>query len=393
MTQTKAYVLAEKDAPFKLEDVELCEPESNEVLVKIVACGLCHTDLCIQNGAFPSPFPNVTGHEGAGRVVKVGSAVTRVKEGDSVLLSFNYCLECGPCKTGHPAACENFGAVNFGRKRNPEIDSRPGIKGNDGQDIFGAFFGQSAFAQHAVVVEASVVKVPESTDLVSLAPLGCGLQTGAGALLNLLKPSKDSSVSIFGVGAVGAGALFAAKYLGLETIVVVDLVDERLALAKELGATHTFNARDPGLTSKIKAVTKFNMGTTYSVECSGNVKALEAAWSALANRGHLVRSARSRCLTATSSSSMALSRSCGTPGPNTPLPFGIFENLLASKTYTGLTEGGSNPPEFIPFLIKLHNEGHFPVGKISKTFAMDKFDDAVHAMHAGETIKPIIVFD
>lgn len=153
---------------------------------------------------------------------------------------------------------------------------------------YGAFFGQSAFAQFAVVVENSVVKVPNGTDLIMLSPLGCGLQTGAGALLNLLKPARTTSISIFGLGAVGAGALFAAKYLGIETIIVVDLVDEKLNLAKELGATHTVNAKDPDIVKKIKALTKYNMGATYSVECSGNTKALLTAWESLANKGHLV---------------------------------------------------------------------------------------------------------
>jgi aryl-alcohol dehydrogenase len=153
---------------------------------------------------------------------------------------------------------------------------------------YGSFFGQSAFAQHAIVNENSIVKVPSDTDLVSLAPLGCGLQTGAGAVLNFLKPAKSTSILVVGIGAVGCGALFAAKYLGLETIIAVDLVDEKLALAKDLGATHTFNARDPEIVQKIKALTKYDMGTTYAVECSGNVRAIMMAWEALANKGHLV---------------------------------------------------------------------------------------------------------
>ncbi|GAA5865878.1 hypothetical protein JCM8547_005744 [Rhodosporidiobolus lusitaniae] len=372
-TKTQAYVLTEKDAPFTWTDVTLHEPEPNEVLVKIVACGICHTDVCIQNGMFPSPFPNVAGHEGSGKVLKVGSAVTRVKEGDSVLLSFSHCNECGPCKTDHPAACEQFGQINFGRVRNASVANKPGITGPAGEDIYGACFGQSAFAKHALVVENSVVKVPDGTDLITLSPLGCGLQTGSGAIFNLLKPEPSSSITIFGMGAVGISALFAAVYLKVETIIVVDVVPAKLALAKQFGATHTFEALDKDVVSKIKAVTPYNGGSKYAVEASGNVGALKTAWEALANRGHLC--------------------SVGTPGPGVAPPFGIFENLLAAKTYTGLTEGDSNPPEFIPFLIDLYNKGHFPVDKISKVFRYDQLDAAVKAMHTGETVKPILVFE
>ncbi|KAM0747507.1 alcohol dehydrogenase [Meredithblackwellia eburnea MCA 4105] len=371
--KTQAYVLAEKDAPFVLQDVELEDPQPNEVLVEIKACGLCHTDLCIQNGAFPSPFPCTTGHEGAGKVVSVGSAVTRCKPGDSVLLSFSYCNECASCKTDHPAGCEKFGEINFGRVRNSVIGNKPGIKGPKGEDIFGAFFGQSAFAKHTVVVENSVVKVPSGTDLTTLAPLGCGFQTGAGSVINVLKPEKKTSIAVFGIGAVGMGAVFAAAYLGVETIIVVDLVPERLELAKKLGATHSVNGKDSDVVAQIKKLTPYNAGAAYAVEATGNVRVLKTAHDALANRGHLL--------------------SCGTPGPGHAIPFEIHDNLLASKTYTGLTEGDSNPVEFVPFLIKLFEEGKFPVDKISKTYTIDEFDHAVHAMHSGEVIKPIIVFN
>ncbi|BGP22536.1 hypothetical protein JCM10295v2_001421 [Rhodotorula toruloides] len=400
--KTQAYVLAEKDAPFKLQDVELAEPEHNEVLLEVVACGLCHTDLCIQNGAFPSPFPNVTGHEGSGRVLKVGEAVTRVQPGDKVLCSFNHCSSCGPCRTGHPAACEKFGEINFGRVRSAQTGNKAGIKGTGGEEIYGAFFGQSMFARHALAAENSVVKVPDDTDLVTLSALGCGFQTGAGGVLNFLKPSKDSSIAISGLGAVGMGALFAAKYLGIKKIVALDVVPAKLDLAKKFGATHAFSARDSDVVQLVKDVTEYKGGVQYFVECSGNVSALKAAWAMTANRGHLLRCVVSsrhpgarpvgddvdmlgRILTIES-------RSCGTPGPGVNPPFDVFGNLVACKTYSGLCEGDSNPPEFIPFLIKLYNEGHFPVDKISKIFAHDKLDDAIHAMHNGETIKPIVVF-
>ncbi|BGP13563.1 hypothetical protein JCM10213v2_001495 [Rhodosporidiobolus nylandii] len=371
--KTHAYVVAEKGAPFVWQEVELAEPEPNEVLVEVKACGVCATDTHVADGVFPSPFPNVAGHEGAGKVLKVGSAVTRVKEGDSVLLSFAYCEDCGSCKTKHPAACEQFGAVNFGRFRNSTVGSKAGIKGKNGEEIYGALFGQSAFGKHALAVENSVVKVPDSTDLVALAPLGCGLQTGSGAVFNLLKPEKDSSIAIFGMGAVGISALFAARVAGVQQIVVVDVVPAKLELAKKFGATHTFNGKDEDVVKKVKATTLYNAGVKYAIECSGNVQALKTAWEMTANRGHLV--------------------SCGTPGPGVSPPFGIFENLLAAKTYTGLTEGDSNPVGFIPFLIDLYNKGQFPVDKISKRFRYNELDKAIQEMKTGETVKPILVFD
>lgn len=368
--QTQAYVLAETNAAFTLQDITLLEPEAEEVLIEVVACGICHTDLSVQNGAFPSPFPNVVGHETSGIVVKTGSAVKRVQAGDKVLCSFNYCASCRPCKSGHPAACEGFAPINFGRQRSTALGSKPGIRGAGGEEIYGAFFGQSGFAHHAVVVENSVVKVADDADLKTLAPLGCGFQTGAGAFLNKLKPAKNSSVAISGLGAVGAGALFAAKYLGIQTIVLLDVVDGKLEMGKEFGATLTFNARDADVVEQVRKAT--DGGVDYFVECSGNVRALEAGWAMTANLGTLL--------------------SCGTPGPGVNPPFGIFENLVACKTYIGLCEGDSNPPNFIPFLADLHKKGHFPVDLVSRQFSFDKFDDAIHAMHTGEVIKPILVF-
>ncbi|KAK4703332.1 aryl-alcohol dehydrogenase, partial [Phenoliferia sp. Uapishka_3] len=364
--KTQAYVVAARDAPFLLQEIELEDPEPNEVLVRVKACGVCHTDLAIRTGEFPSPFPTLAGHEGSGKVIQVGSAVTRVKVGDSVLLSFSYCGECGSCKISHPAGCEKFGEMNFGRTRNTNAGARASAKGADGKPIYGTFFGQSSFAKHALVVETSVVRVPSGTDLVMLAPLGCGLQTGAGAVLNLLKPTPTSTIAIFGVGAVGLGAIFAAASLGLATIIVIDVVDSRLELALSVGATHVINGLDKNVITQIKQLTPYEMGTNYAIDATGNTRCLKNAWSALATLGHLV--------------------SCGTPGPGHAIPFEIHENLLASKTYTGLSEGDSNPTE-------LYNQGKFPVDRITKTYKLEDLAQAVEDMHSGATIKPVILFD
>lgn len=368
-TQTEAFVLESVNAPFKLQTITLDDPLPGEVLVDIKACGVCHTDLLIQNGAFPSAFPNVTGHEGSGTVVKVGSDVTRVKEGDKVLMSFAYCQSCMICSNGHPAACYEWIDRNFGRKR---PDGSVDYASRDEQRIHGTFFGQSAFAKQALVVEASLVVVPNDTDLVMLASLGCGMQTGAGALYNVLKPEqpKSSSIVVFGAGAVGMAAIFAAAAMELETIISVDLVDSRMELAKSLGATHSVSGKDPRILDKIRSLTKG--GATYAVEATGAAPCIKTAWEALGPMGKYVQ--------------------LGTPGPGPTANIPIHEAVCMTKTYYGVCEGDSNPPEFIPKLVELYKQGKFPLDKISKAYNYEKFNDAVHAMHDGTVIKPIVVF-
>ncbi|KAI5476694.1 zinc-binding alcohol dehydrogenase [Pseudohyphozyma bogoriensis] len=357
--KTQALVLDAVKAPFVLKDINLEDPQDDEVLVKIVASGLCHTDIAIQLGQFPSAFPSIAGHEGSGTVVSVGKAVTRVAAGDSVLLSFAYCQSCHYCKAGHPSGCDEWIGRNFGRVRNAAVGAKACATDGEGKDVLGSFFGQSAFARHALVSESSVVKVPSSSDLVMLSPLGCGLQTGAGAVFNILKPSTSSSIVVFGLGAVGSAAVFAAAALGVKTIIVVDLVETRLKFAKEHGATHAFKGADVELLQKIKEVTD-GLGAEYAVEATGATRVLRTAWEAVRNYGTVC--------------------SVGTPGPGIAPPFEIHENLLATKTYVGVTEGDSNPPEFIPKLIKLYEEGKFPVDKIAKTFKVEEFEDALHAI-------------
>ncbi|ORY87418.1 alcohol dehydrogenase [Leucosporidium creatinivorum] len=375
-TTTEALVLSSLNAPFLLQPLTLSPPLPHEVLLRITACGLCHTDLSLQSGVFPTDFPSIAGHEGSGVVLQVGSAVQRVKEGDHVLLSFASCLSCEYCKDDHPAGCTTFVERNFGRERHPSVGSLGTATAADGSEVKGTFFGQSSFARHAVVQESSCVKVPEGTDLVTLAPLGCGLQTGSGAVLNTLRCSptvspKNNSILITGLGAVGMAALFAAVYLKLGTIIVVDVLPSKLAMAKGFGAHHVLDGKDPEVVKKIKELTG-GLGVKWAVEATGNTKVLEMGFKALSNFGHLA--------------------TCGTPGPGPLPPYQIHDFVNESKTFSGVAEGDSNPPEFIPFLMKLYEEGHFPVDKISKTFPVEQFDDAVAAMKSGDVIKPIILF-
>ncbi|GAA5993392.1 hypothetical protein JCM10908_002643 [Rhodotorula pacifica] len=372
MLQTQALVLQELNAPFQLADIKLQDPQPNEVLVQVTACGLCHTDLIIQAGVFPSSFPCIVGHEGAGTVVQVGAAVTRVQPGDEVLLSYANCAECGYCKMGRPAGCLGFMDRNFGRVRNAECGAKPvGTLAGSDTPVHGTFFGQSALARHCLAVETSVVKVAKGLDLALLAPLGCGLQSGAGAVLNMLKPAETSSIVVFGLGAVGFGAMWAALYLNVQTVIVVDLVPSRRDLALSQGATHAFDGRSPTLLQDIQNATD-GLGAEYAIEATGVDKVLRSAWESVRNLGRVV--------------------SVGNPGPGAKTPFDITDQVNSSKTWSGLVEGDSNPPIFIPQLMKMHAEGRFPIESIVRNFKAEEFDEALAAMKSGEVIKPVILF-
>lgn len=209
-----AAVATEPKTPFDVVELDLDDPRPDEVQIRLVATGVCRTDAIVRDQWYPTPLPAVLGHEGAGVVEKVGSAVSSVRPGDHVVLSFNSCGACKLCLTGHPAYCENFYAHNFAGQRS---DGTTALSLN-GRQFSSHFFGQSSFASHANVAERSVVRVPEDAPLEILGPLGCGIQTGAGAILNVLQPRPGSAVVVFGAGAVGLSAVLAAKLRNATTI-------------------------------------------------------------------------------------------------------------------------------------------------------------------------------
>jgi aryl-alcohol dehydrogenase len=229
-TRTMAAVVHHLNAPFSLEEVELDEPRADEVLLRMVATGLCHTDLSAQAGIVPFPLPGVVGHEGAGVVESVGAAVQRVARGDHVLASFSSCGHCMECRGGHPALCESFHPLNLSAGTRP--DGTHTIH-QGAEPLSGHFFGQSSLARHAIVDERCLVKVPPDAPLHMLAPLGCGIQTGAGAVLNVLRPEPGCSLAVFGIGAVGCAAVMAAALSSAARIIAIDVVPARLELARE----------------------------------------------------------------------------------------------------------------------------------------------------------------
>ncbi|MGB6406907.1 MAG: NAD(P)-dependent alcohol dehydrogenase [Planococcus donghaensis] len=345
---------------FKVEEVELGEPEAHEVLVKIVATGVCHTDAVARDLGL-SPFPVVLGHEGSGVVEKVGSAVTAIQAGDHVVLSFAYCGQCENCLTGHPTVCLKFNDLNFGGKMQ---DGTNRIHQHD--HAVSTFFGQSSFGNFAVANERNVVKVDPEVDLALLGPLGCGIQTGAGTVLNRFKPEFGSSIAIYGSGAVGLSAVMAAKIAGCLNIIAVDIHDNRLELAKELGATHTLNGKNVDVVEEIKKIT--NGGTHYAVETTGVPPVVKQAIHALRPLG-----------------------SCAIVGVTPEITLDVHNDIMAEgKTVMGVIEGDSIPQVFIPQLVAYYKRGLFPFDKLTKVYDFDQINEAFEDSKKGITIKPIV---
>ena len=222
--------MREPGRPLKIERLVMEGPRDNEVLVRLVASGICHTDIDFCEGGAPGAV--VLGHEGSGVVERVGRTVKGVKPGDHVVLSYQSCGHCPPCRSGRPADCRHFWEANFGFAR---LDGSNALAGNG---VRGHFFGQSSFATHTLATMRNLVKVSKTPPLELLAPLGCGLQTGAGTVMNSLAVRAGSSIALFGTGAVGLAAVMAARIVGAKTIIAVDINPKRLALSRELGATH-----------------------------------------------------------------------------------------------------------------------------------------------------------
>ena len=366
MVTFQAAVVRDKDGPFVLEAVSLENPRDDEVLIRIVGVGMCHTDLVVREQYFPTPLPAVLGHEGSGVVEKIGRAVSKVAVGDHVVLSFASCGVCANCLRGQGGYCVDLYGRNFSGGR-PDGTS-PCCDGN-GARVSSYFFGQSSFGDYALACERNVVKIARDVPLELMGPLGCGVQTGAGAVINALKPSGGSSIAIFGAGSVGLSAVMAAKAVGCTTIIAVDLNPERLQLAKDLGATDTIDtgAQDP--VEGVRALTG-GEGVQYSLECTGLPKVLRQAVD-----------------------SLRLTGVCGVIGV-APLGTEVtldINGLLFGRTVRGIIEGDAVPDIFIPQLIELWRQGRFPFDKLVKFFPLDQIEAAATASKNGEVLKAILL--
>ncbi|MBO1267781.1 NAD(P)-dependent alcohol dehydrogenase [Arthrobacter cavernae] len=363
----KAAIVRGQGQPFELGSLQLDALRPDEVRVRLVATGVCHTDAIVRDQVYPTPLPAVLGHEGAGIVEAVGSEVTAVEPGDAVVLSANSCGVCEQCLKGRPPYCTDFFGRNFGGTR-PDGSS---AFSDAGTPVSSHFFGQSSFATHVNAAQRTVVKVDRDLPLELLGPLGCGLQTGAGAVINSLDVRPGSSLAVFGTGAVGCAALMAAAAVGATTIIAVDIVDSRLATAMELGATHVINSRTTDVGAEIARISQ-DRGVDYALDTTGIPAVLRQAADILGIGG-----------------TVAL---IGAPAPGTEVSFEVGASLIKGWHFRTIVEGDSVPQVFIPQLIRLWQQGKFPIEKLTKTFAFSDINDAFAASASGETIKPVILF-
>ena len=348
----KAAVLRKRGGPLKIESLEMEGPRDDEVLVRIIASGICHTDIDFCDYWDKAEGPLVLGHEGAGIVEEVGKKVKGVKHGNHVVLSYQSCGRCGQCRSGHPTDCERFYKANFGFARLDGSNAyRIGVRGH--------FFGQSSFATHALATERNLVKVSKRSNLEILSPLGCGLQTGAGTVMNSLKVAKGASIAVFGTGAVGLAAVMAARIVGADPIIGVDIRPKRLKLALELGATHVIDNRRNETASLIADMT--GSGVDYVVETTANPKMHALAVDVLNPHGTVA------LLTGES---------------GTTLPEG--------RRTIGIIQGDAVPQIFIPKLIALYKAGKFPFDRLVRFYDFSKINAAIADAKSGGTIKPVL---
>lgn len=361
--QITAATLDAQGAAFECQPLELAEPRAGEVLVRIVGCGICHTDIVCRDQYFPVPMPCVLGHEGSGIVEAVGQGVTKVAPGDHVVLTYRSCGQCVNCLKGAHPYCLDLYGHNFAGLR---PDGSTALS-RGGQQVHGHFFHQSSFANYALSHEQNTVKVPRDAPLELLGPLGCGIQTGAGAVMNSLRPRAGESIAIFGAGSVGLSAIMAAHLVGCARIIAVDLQPSRLALAKELGATDVLNAREVDAVEAIVEMT--GGGVNYSLECTGLPQVLRQAVD-----------------------SLILTGVCGVIGV---APLGTEVSLdvagiLFGRSVRGIIEGDSDRDVFIPRLVELYQQGRFPFDRLVKYYALTDIQQAVEDTEAGKVLKAIV---
>ena len=351
-------------APYPvLESLEIERPRAGEVLVRIEASGICHTDLGAHAGrGAGTPKPVVLGHEGAGTVEEIGEGVRTLAPGDRVVLSGSSCGICPSCRRNLPSYCHEMLPRNFGGSR---MDGTSALS-RDGERVFGHFFGQSSFSQYAIAPERSAVKVPADVPLEVLAPLGCGIITGAGAVIQSLQVQPGDTIAVFGTGGVGLAAVMAARLIGAARIIAVDLRPARLELARELGATDTLDGSRGELAAAIREIT--GHGVNFTLNTTPSPEVFTQALECLAMRG------TAGFVTA----------------PRGPWQPAMFPMLAGGRRLQGILGGDAAPQLFIPMLIDYFRQGRLPIDRLLSFYRFEDIAAAFRDMEQGTAIKPVL---
>lgn len=361
-----AAIVRQKGGPFQLEEVSIESPRNDEILVQIKAAGICHSDISCRDQIFPAKLPQVFGHEGAGVVVSVGSQVKGLATGDHVVLSFDSCGDCHYCKAELSSYCDQFDVLNaFGGR----LDGSSALSVDD-KLIHANFFGQSSFAEYAIVKQRNTIKIDSSIDLAIAAPFGCAVQTGAGCVLNALKAQVGQSILIIGAGGVGLSAIMAAKLVGCSPIIAVDLHEHRLAVASEMGATHVINGHDQNIAEQVKKISPG--GVDFSVECSGSAQVQTIAIAAMHQLG--------------------VCALLGVPGIGSRFDIPCYE-LNIGKTVRGVVSGHADAKTFLPALLEHYKNGDLPINKWITRYPFEDINQAALDLENGKTIKPVLLMN
>lgn len=357
-----------KSKPLSIQEIELEPPGQGEILVRMGAAGLCHSDLSVINGDRPRPTPMALGHEAAGVVETVGPGVDDLKKGDHVVLVFvPSCGHCNPCAEGRPALCEPGAAANTAGTL---LSGARRLFSNDGKPVF-HHMGCSAFAEAAVVSRRSAVKINPDLPLDEAALFGCAILTGVGAVVNTAQVRAGSSVAVVGLGGVGLASVLGSVASGARHTVAVDLSDDKLALAKSLGATHTYNAADPEIVEKVKKAT--NGGVDYAIEMAGSTRAFETAYRITRRGGTTV--------------------TAGLPPPSATWAMPSTNLVAEERTIKGSYIGTCVPSRDLPRYIDLYMQGRLPVDKLmSGHLKLEQINEGFDRLHEGKAVRQVVTF-
>ena len=363
----KAAVSRQAESAFTIEDVTLDAPRENEILVRIAGVGLCHTDLLARDMVLPIQQPSVLGHEGSGVVEAVGSAIKSVKPGDHVVLTFAHCGNCRRCQDHDPACCAQMPVLNCSGGR---FDGSKALHGVDGEAISSHFFGQSSFGSMALACESSVIPIDRDVPIEIMGPLGCGVQTGAGAIMNTLACANGSSLLVLGGGSLGLSAVLAAVVQGCATIIVSEPHAARRALALELGATHVIDPAAQDLATAVRDI--MPRGVDYAFDTTGVAKVVGAALTAMGVRGKMVIA--------------------GVPvDPASELGVPMLPMVSMGQTVVGIIAGDSEPAHFIPHLVALYRKGQLPFDRLITRYPLHQINEAVADHSSGRCVKAVLI--